>query len=69
MGYVANNTDSCPDIFNPDQSDSNMDGIGDACDPAELPAMNTWQLLLFGLVVLLLVWRKRGVFLFDKKES
>ncbi len=25
--------DNCPDVSNPDQADSNADGVGDACDP------------------------------------
>jgi hypothetical protein len=24
--------DNCPDVFNPDQADSNGNGVGDACD-------------------------------------
>ncbi len=30
-GYPDSN-DNCPDVFNPDQTDSDHDGIGDACD-------------------------------------
>lgn len=28
-----NDEDNCPDIYNPDQTDSDLDGPGDACDP------------------------------------
>ena len=30
---VPDNVDNCPTVYNPDQADSNHDGIGDACDP------------------------------------
>ncbi len=38
-GFPANTCpqDNCPTVFNPDQADSNGNGIGDACEPA-LPA-------------------------------
>jgi hypothetical protein len=40
-GYVANGDDNCPDLYNPDQADSNGNGIGDACegDCATLPVV------------------------------
>jgi len=35
---VPDDVDNCPDIFNPEQEDSNGNGIGDACDPDWPPA-------------------------------
>jgi len=34
---VPDTHDNCPSTFNPDQADSDGDGIGDACEPAPTP--------------------------------
>ena len=36
--HVADLLDNCPPVANPDQADSNADGIGNACDPAPIAA-------------------------------
>ena len=33
-GYVVDGTDNCPDVYNPDQMDSDGDGVGNTCDPS-----------------------------------
>jgi thiol-disulfide isomerase/thioredoxin len=32
---IAANTDNCPLVYNPDQIDTDADGIGDICDPCD----------------------------------
>ena len=44
-GYVSNNDDNCPNTYNPDQADSDGDGIGDVC---EEPLGMTFQLIRAG---------------------
>jgi len=34
---IADETDNCPDVFNPQQEDLNDNGIGDACEVPETP--------------------------------
>ena len=34
---VADEVDNCPDLLNPDQLDSDANGVGDACEPTPAP--------------------------------
>ncbi len=36
---VPDVSDNCPNVSNPSQTDSDMDGLGDACDPPDTPDM------------------------------
>ena len=29
---ISDDTDNCPALFNPEQADADMDGVGDRCD-------------------------------------
>lgn len=66
---VLDPCDNCPWTWNPDQTDSNGDGIGDACSgsaqpaPAAIPGVSPWGALLLSLLVFVGGWiaiRRRG---------
>jgi hypothetical protein len=40
---VLDSADNCPAVFNPDQTDTDGDGLGDACDPCPLDETNTCE--------------------------
>lgn len=65
---IANGCDNCPDTFNPDQTDTDDDGIGDACElpcPADIIDSGKDNLPdstvdMFDLMELLMNWNSDG---------
>jgi opacity protein-like surface antigen len=49
---IADNIDNCPQKYNPDQKDSNGDGIGDVCDKGTPPTPKPKESLKKGQVLL-----------------
>jgi len=39
---IADASDNCPAVFNPDQADGDMDGVGNVCDNCPTKC-NVWQ--------------------------
>lgn len=47
---VLDDEDNCPTVFNPDQMDSNNDGLGDACSHG-VPTLNAGALTILVLLM------------------
>jgi len=64
---VCDEVDNCPDVYNPDQIDSNQDGIGDACDGLNLNIENHNKKILKSFDVLGRIGQEKGfiIYLFE----
>lgn len=51
---VADCVDNCPGISNTDQTDSDGDGSGDACDEVLVPTISEWGLVIMTLLLVTL---------------
>ena len=56
---VLDGLDNCPGNVNPDQTDTDEDGLGDPCDPTPLPEPDVVAGLLAGVVLLSRLDRRR----------
>ena len=59
---VLDGLDNCPSVPNDDQTDTNMNNIGDACDPLFIPEPGQTLMLLSALPVLAWMGWRRGRF-------
>jgi len=64
---VCDEVDNCPDVYNPNQIDSNQDGIGDACDGLNLNTENNTKKILKSFDILGRVGQEKGflIYLFE----
>jgi hypothetical protein len=59
---VNDDLDNCPYVYNPDQEDSDGNGVGDACEATSIPTLSEWGTIIFITVMMgigVMILRKR----------
>jgi hypothetical protein len=49
---ILDGLDNCPNQYNPDQEDSDGDGVGDICEVSAIPTTSEWGMIIFLTIIM-----------------